>query len=279
MKDGFDSELFRSNELLKRGGAVLIANIGKTVAIITLIVAVLLSFTDVSFSRVGLEDLTTSCLLILMASYIMYFSLEDAGEKLGREGDEYKDALSEYRTAVEQIADTDIDGLRSFLLEYRRRELEYRRLDLLVSHGYSASDYEAYKRGEAVTPECRRVMRLVKREKSICISASDILSHSVYNSGSRVGDPSERRLVNLILKLIPSTLGMLFTVSLMVSLKSDMSAETVIEGILKLSPLPLLGLKGYTAGYEFTSRGELLWLNTKTGILKEYLSTRTKSAS
>ena len=74
----------------------------------------------------------------------MYFSLEDAGENLGRKGDTYKECSAKYENLKEQVSGADIGKLREFCLEYRNRDLEYRRSNLLFSLGYTKEEYEAY---------------------------------------------------------------------------------------------------------------------------------------
>jgi hypothetical protein len=75
----------------------------------------------------------------------------------------------------------------------------------------------------------------------------------------------------MILKLIPSTVCMLFTVSVMVNVRDNLSVAGVIEAILKLSTLPIIGLKGYSGGYQYTVGSELGWLDTKCRLLETFL--------
>jgi hypothetical protein len=64
---------------------------------------------------------------------------------------------------------------------------------------------------------------------------------------------------------------MLFTVSIMLGVKDGMTAEFILESILKLSTLPIIGLRGYSQGYAY-AKGELtLWLETKTRLIEGYL--------
>ena len=49
MKDGFDIGIVSSGAMMKKGYSLLIANVGKTVALITLIITALVSFTEISF--------------------------------------------------------------------------------------------------------------------------------------------------------------------------------------------------------------------------------------
>ena len=83
----------------------------------------------------------------------------------------------------------------------------------------------------------------------------------------------------LVLKILPSTICMIVTVSVMLSLKSDMSASDVINGIFKLSALPLIGFKGYSAGYSYTKYNLSLWLETKANILSKFISERSEGGS
>ena len=75
----------------------------------------------------------------------------------------------------------------------------------------------------------------------------------------------------MLLKMIPTTVCTLVTVSLVLKVKSDMNAAVIIDGILKLSSLPIIGFKGYAAGYNY-ARGTLrLWTETKSRLLDAFL--------
>ena len=55
MKSKLEIGLIEGENLIKKGGAALINNIGKTVAVITVLVAVLITFTDVTFADFGTD--------------------------------------------------------------------------------------------------------------------------------------------------------------------------------------------------------------------------------
>ncbi len=78
----------------------------------------------------------------------------------------------------------------------------------------------------------------------------------------------------MMLKLLPSTLCMLLTVSMMVTAKSDLGIGEIIEGIVKLSTLPLIGLRGYSQGYEYARESLVSWINLKTSLLDAFLASR-----
>jgi len=77
----------------------------------------------------------------------------------------------------------------------------------------------------------------------------------------------------MIIKLIPSTVCTLFTISVMISVKDNLTAAGVIEALLKLSTLPIIGLKGYSGGYEYVTVSEVAWINTKCRLLDAFIKT------
>ena len=63
---------------------------------------------------------------------------------------------------------------------------------------------------------------------------------------------------------------MTVTVSVILTAKSGLSAATVIEGILKLSTLPIVGFKGYAGGYSYIRKSYIPWIETKRRLLQAY---------
>ena len=271
MSEGFDTALLGSEALLKKGYSALIANLGKAIAAITLAVTALVSFTDVGFGGVDRESFTTSLIMMLIASYVMYFSLENAGEGLGRESEEYKNALTRYDGKRKQISGNDISELRKFCLEYQAEELKYRRSNALLSLGYTEEEYEAYKRGEVKSPGAKRPLRRVEKIKHAHITAADLLLSKSSLGTNEPRRPGISKTINMILRLIPSTVCTFFTVSVIISTKDGLTFSSVVESLLKLSTLPVIGLKGYSLGYEYVLNGEISWLEMKTELLDAFI--------
>ena len=274
MKDGLEIGIIGSDALIKKGYSFLISNIGKTVALITLFVTVLVSFTEISFSDFRNESFTSTLIMMLIASYVMYFSLEDAGENLGRKSDTYKECNAKYDSLKEQVSGADIGKLREFCLEYRNRDLEYRRSNLLFSLGYTKEEYEAYLRGEEPSKKKQKELSRVRRLKCAELDASGLLS-SDRRTRSELKSPENDRLILSLIKLIPSTVCMIFTVSVIISVKENMTASGIIEILLKLSTLPVIGLKGYAAGYEYTTVSECDWINVKSRLLGAFIKSKS----
>ena len=275
MKDGLDLGIISSGVLVKKGYSFLIANVGKAVAVITLVVATLVSLTEISFSDFGGETFTSTLIMMLLASYIMYFSLEDAGEKLGRESDGYKAVSEKYITVSAKISGKDITALRQFCLDYRNADLEYRRSNMLFSLGYTEEEYARYLNGESLGKKAEKTLERVKKIRRAELDAAGLLSKSCKGEGE-LKDPKSYKLINMAIRLIPSTVCMIFTVSVMISTRDNMTAAGIIEAILKLSTLPAIGLKGYAAGYQYATESEQGWIEVKTRILDSFVSNKNK---
>ena len=273
MKDGLELGIIESDALLKKGYSFIISNIGKTVALITLFVTVLVSFTEISFSDFQNESFTSTLIMMLIASYVMYFSLEDAGENLGHKSDAYKESSAKYEALKEQVSGADISKLRDFCLDYRSRDLEYRRSNLLFSLGYTKEEYEAYLRGEDIAKKTKRALSRVRKLKSADFDVTTLLS-SDRRTRSELKSPERDRLVLSLIKLIPSTICMIFTVSVIISVKENMTVSGIIEILLKLSTLPIIGLKGYAAGYEYATVSEYDWINVKSRLLGAFIKSQ-----
>ena len=92
MKNNFDSAILDSGDFMRRAGLALINNAGRAITLITLAVVSLVTFTDLSFQGFGAKNFTALVMIMLVASYLIYFSMEDTGEKTGEDSEEFKTA-------------------------------------------------------------------------------------------------------------------------------------------------------------------------------------------
>ena len=270
MKSKLEIGIIEGENLIRAGGMALVNNIGKTIATITLLVAALVTFTDVAFADFRAESFITSTMMLMLASYLMYFSLEDAGERLGEESDEYKEILALYEQERKKVKGEDMEQLRTFCLEYSVKELEYRRRSFITSHALSLDEYEKYLKGETVKKSDRKIFRRAKRIRAIPLLPKTLLSKEKEGAKSELTSPEKYKIFRLIVKLIPTTVCMCLTVSVMLKAKSGLDAATVIEGILKLSTLPIVGFRGYVSGYSYIKKRYLPWIETKRRLLEAF---------
>ena len=271
MRKGSHSDLLELGGMMSRGYSSLVAGAGKVIAVITLVIAVLVTFTDMAFSGFGSRSFTSTLIVMLLASYMMYFSLEDSGEREGEESEEFITSNKRYLDVRSRITPDLIDPLRAFCLEYSTRELEYRRLAYLSERGYSKSDFSSYLEGERCPLRARRAFRHAANMKAIKLTPALLMSRSHSGSKTEISNPIKRKILGALNSLIPSTICMIFTVSVILTVKENMSVESVIEGLLKLCALPIVGLRGMLDGYRFAKEDKSAWLETKARLLESFI--------
>ena len=206
MKNKLDPLIIESDELLKKGTLTLAKNIGKITAITVALVAILLTFTDVSLTELGGESFTLSAALLLLASYLMYFSLEDAGEGLGEESEEYIAAIESYENTRDKIQGANAVRLRDFCIRYSVNELEYRRKSYLWRNAVSEEEYKDYLNGKVFEGEKKRIMKRAQRLRAVPISPTDLLTGDRSIGKSELKSPERTKLLRLCTRLIPTTL-------------------------------------------------------------------------
>lgn len=272
MKNNFDSAILDSGDFIRRTGLALVNNAGRAITVITLAVVSLVTFTDLTFASFAAKSFTSLVLVMLRASYLIYFSMEDTGEKAGEESEEFKKSLAAYYAAREKIAADKIQKLREFCKDYSRAELEYRRESLLMSYGEDMAEFTRYlEDGCRFSKRREKIFKKAARLRAVELSPKTLLSREHMKAKSELSNPEIFKLLRLALKLIPTTLCMLLTVSIIPSVKEDMSFSAVVEGILKLSSLPVIAFRGYSAGYFFARRSKCLWIETKTRLLEAFI--------
>ena len=274
MKNDSDKNLLAIGGFAKQGVGYFISNSGKIIAAITLLVATLVTFANITFADFRGEAFTVALTVMLISSYMMYFSLEDAGEKEGEESELYKEALSKFLAVRGKIGADRIDDLRSFCLSYAAQELNYRRSNYLCENGLSENEYNSFKNGEKFSYRAARCFNRAERMKAVNLTPSMLLSRSQNHFGSELTPPNIRKLTSTLLTLIPSTACTVFTISVILTAKNGLTISTVADGIMKLSALPIVGFKGFLDGYRYATEAKSTWLETKTRLLENFLDKR-----
>lgn len=277
MKDKFEYAILDSGDFFRRAGLTLVNNAGKAVTLITLAVASLVTFTDLTFGGFGAKNFTALVVVMLLASYLIYFSMEDTGEKAGEDSDEYRAAAKAYSQAREKVSSDKMEALRSFCKDYSHAELEFRRENLLMSYGEDKEDFARFlSDGCVFSRRKNRIFKKIARLRAVELTPKILLSREHTKSKSELSNPEVFKLLRLTLKLIPTTLCMLLTISIIPSVKENMSFSAVVEGILKLSSLPVIAFRGYSAGYFYARRSKCLWLESKTRLLEAFIKAQDK---
>ncbi len=265
--------LLDGGESLKKNGLELVGGLGKLIAVLCAAVTAVATFTDVSFAELSLSDSLPQLLLLLLSSYIIYFSLEDAGERLGEGCEDYLAQKARHIALCEKIGGEDTRALGRFLEEYLKDELMSRRRRMLAVYSLDESELDRYLSGERTGKRRDRILRRAARMRPAKISLIDLLASGVgAGRRSTLDNPERRKLASLILKLIPSTLCTALTVSVMLTVKGDMGASDIISALLKLSALPVIGVRGYAQGYSYMKNDCVVWYRVRCDIIEEYLA-------
>ena len=117
----------------------------------------------------------------------------------------------------------------------------------------------------------------VKKTRSGELDASTLMTRDKRQK-SELENPENEKIPRLLLRFIPTVVGMCVTVSIMLTSKENLDAGTVIEGILKLASLPIVGLRGYKSVYNYVKERYIPWIQTKVRIIEEFLSEKDAAA-
>ena len=267
MEDGFDKELLSLSSSMKNGYTFLAKNAGKAIALITLAVCTLVIFADIALADFTSAGFTTMLVAMLCSSYIIYFSLEDSGEKIGEGTEEYKEALEKYKSAKARVGINRIRKLRAFCKRYALEELEFRRSTFIAEAGYTEEEYESFKRGEKCTLRELKIFSKARKMKAVKLTPALLLSGASSSGSCELENPEKKKFLYAFLRLIPSSVCRIFTVSVILTVRGDLSPSVIIDGIIKLSALPIIGFRGYSAGYSFVKDKKSAWLETKARLL------------
>ncbi len=276
MKDFRDiqDKLLDTDELMKRGSAAILNSMGKITALVAAVITLAATFTDISFLWIFSEDFASSLLLILTSGYIIYFSLEDAGERSGETTEEYRAAKARYDKERARICGEDIEALREYCREYALAECIARQNAALLSWGLSREMLDAYKSGKETDKKYRHRLARIAKIKPAELTPKILLSRDRGRERCELENPERHKLPTLIMKLIPSTLCTFVTVSVILSTKEGLSGADVLSALLRLSALPMLGFRGYSEGYTYTKHSMSLWLETKANIIEGFAATK-----
>ena len=254
------------------GIAAFLENSGKIIAAITLVVSALVTFTNVSFSAAFTESFTCQMLIMLLSSYLMYFSMEETGERGGEATDIYKGSLARYDRLCSEVSASEIPRLRDFLKKYSEDDQKYRRQICLMRYGVTYDEYERIKASEKPTKRERRILRSVEAIRPVRLLPHSLLNNERGGRKSELSSPEGPKLIAMIMRLIPTTVCTIFTVSVMLTAKNELTASVIIEGILKISALPIIGFKGYLSGYKYARGVKRSYVDTKSRIIEEFIS-------
>ena len=276
MKNNNENDLLALGDFMKQGVGYAVSNGGKIIAAITLVVATLATFANVTFANLGGEAFTITLAVMMVSSYVMYFSLEDVGEKEGAECKEYSEAKGKFLAVKGTILPEDIEPLREFCIDYSESELNFRKRNYLCENGLTLSDLESFEKGKKYPLRSRKALKKAGRMKAVKLTVTKLLSISRTTTQSELEPPEKSKFFSTVISLAPSTICTFFTVSIILTTKNELTVSSVIDGLIKLSALPIVGLKGFLDVYRYSKEALSAWFETKTRVLEAFLLKQSK---
>ncbi len=255
---------------LSKGRQRLFAHIGLWVAALSLLVAALVTFTEISLLSLSLQSLTLTVAVYAAVTVVMYISLEEEGELAGRTESAYKEAENALTATAARITAVHYAPLEAFCRLYTKEELAERRARLLLTYGIS---------DEAQQELPAAVQRRICRLRPLQLNASMLLGKPAKAADSPLCDPDRRRRTRLLTRLTPSLLCMTFGIGIAIGARDALTVSAILEGIFKLSALLIVGLRGYVQGYLFVSEAEIPFIRAKTRLLERFLCETSEEKS
>ena len=265
--------------VMKKNGSTILANLGIFVAMCTVLVAMTLFFTEVSFSVGSVVEMSFSFLLLFFGSLVMYFSLFDTGAVRGRDSEEYRTAAAEYLPLSERVAlHGDGDALQAFCEAVQQRELDRLRRRALAGAGICYRVYQEKYLGrdrQALTGLSRTQRRAVlraNRQKPPRLTPALLLSREKGEKSDALLPPSPggKRALRITVNLLPSAVAVFFSVSVACQVIANPGWDVVILALGKLFTLLYNGVKGYRTGYFNLAGDTAAWHAARARLLREF---------
>lgn len=246
---------------LSKGRQKLFTHIGFWIALLALLIAALATFTDISILSLSAETLTLTVAVYAAVTVVIFFSLAEEGERVGRSEAAYREAEKSLDMAVARVTPAQYASLEIFCRRYAENEFSERRARLLLAHGII---------GEEDVPP-KKAARQLRRLRPLQLNAFMLLGRSSSDTDSPLHSPEKKRKNRLFLRLAPSLICTCFGIGIAIGVRDSLTPSAILEGIFKLSALLIVGLRGYMQGYLFVGESEIPFLRAKARLLERFL--------
>ena len=253
-----------------------LSHLGVLSATVTLLAVSALFFTDISLFFQASLEFSLHFLLLLFASYVMYFSLSETGAEQAKKEKEYELVLQ--RTNKNRLRfreEGTMASLSAFCDSVSERETQNKRKALLSAFCLTEEDLGAY--GPSNPPAAlsslqKRGLRKVARRRAVRIAPPMLLF--TREGGGYTAPLANAPAVSKIRRFLPylfaSAFTAFFSVSVICQIIFEPSPAFLLGYFCKIFTLVFNGIKGYRAGYCNISKDTVSYLSEQNDLLDEY---------
>lgn len=293
---GYNKKEQKNNEILsieapvtrmrKAGNKIatwLVNNHAGLLSIVLLGFAILVMLTD-NLNLKGVfwqKVVSPETLLLATCSYLLYLNSYTIGHNVAGKTEFCVNVDNAYTVEVGNIRAKRIEWmLELFCVDYRKKELEYTKTDILICAGFSEKQVKQIIAGEfivkddhALTKEQVKALakanalKPIKLNKNMLVNArNEHIDRSPIRSAGAIEAEKYRAFITKLLTII---ISFTFVVSLSISLIQDFGAEAILSALFQLALMLISLFGGMSLGFriktKYTER-----LQDVIGVLYEF---------
>ncbi len=266
---------------IKKAAKTIAANSSLIVAVLAVVVAAMVFFTDLDGGFEITASFSTSLVVLFCCCVVEYYSTKLMGAKEGKREERYINVTKQHKDiSLECQTKVGVQGLMDFCTYYAEQDLIRRRCTLLKQIGMSYDDYaDKYMQldKEGLPRELPRMVRKciakANRLKPMYIS-QDNLIFAIDNEkqAQLMLSTTRRERIKDLSFLIPTLLSTFFAASMVIEVIQDLSFATVTACMIKVFCIILNAVKGYQNGYYNIVEGHVECAEARIYLLRECIA-------
>lgn len=265
----------------KKAAKGIAANSSLIVAVLAIIVAAMVFFTDLDGGFAITSDFSPSLVVLFCCCVVEYYSTKHMGTREGMREEGYKKAIDKHKEASRACqTKVGMRGLMKFCTDYAEQDLIRRRNALLSQVGISYEEYsEKYmKLGPKELPSempkaVRKAIAKANKLRPVVIS-QDNLIFAVEDEKQiklKLSTARSERIKDITF-IVPTLISTFFAASMVIEVIQDLSFATVTACMLKVFCIILNAVKGYQNGYYNIVDGHVECAEARTYLLEECIA-------
>jgi hypothetical protein len=246
--------------------------------VVIVIIAMVVSLTDFTFSMGDIKNLTALTLFLYVITTLVYRNRYDKGKYRGREDEDYKTSLGEYRTARGKISELGCASeVPEFCREYKIRELREYREGLLAEVDLNYDDYLSKYRHLSFFDlirlrlpwDVKMTIQKCNRAKPIKLTPGMILNESGESDRQKLAGQSgrERERKDKRKDFIQRGLMVLLGALIAVDVITSFSFVTIVQWFVRMIPILSALIMGDDSGFCDIAVTETSFKKDQTAII------------